>query len=83
MEKWKEVPDHAVRHIWKCTAEDCDHDNQEAIISPDFYQDSGTPVCECDNDMEYICTQVDDLSQGDDGDLAFVETVEECDHKWH
>lgn len=76
MHNWKEIPNHAVRHIWKCTAEDCDHGNQDACVPPDYYQSNGTPVCECDADMEYICTEVADLSDGDNGDLAFVETVE-------
>jgi len=51
----KVVSDSDVFHYWKC--DDCE--NIE-IVSPDWYQDNGTPVCEnCDGDMTYNYTEIE------------------------
>jgi hypothetical protein len=50
-----------------------------AYVSPNFFQRKGNPVCECDQDMTYLYTEVVDESEGEDGDLAFVETMDKDD----
>ena len=51
---WKQVQEANVRNIWKCP--ECD---DQAAISPDFYELSGTPMChECDCNLEYVRTEV-------------------------
>lgn len=53
---YKTVKDADVQCVWNCQDVKCD---EVAIVSPDWYQDNGTPVCpECDTDMEYIRTKV-------------------------
>lgn len=54
--KWVEIDDSKVRHIWQCTDKECDCDHKETGVSPTFYQDNGTPMCDGDEDMEYIKT---------------------------
>lgn len=72
MKNWKKISDDSLRHIWKCTDEDCECDKVDCVIYPDWYQDNGTPICECGIDMEYIRTEVADTSDNDDG-YAVVE----------
>ena len=53
-DNWEVVCDNNVRNYWKCP--EC---NDGAIVSPDEYQNIGTPVCsECDCDMDYVYTEV-------------------------
>lgn len=71
--KWKTVPNENVRHIWSCIdGIDCEclktHNNENAFqeglkdwecaFPPDWYETYGTPVCDCDSDMVFVCTQV-------------------------
>ena len=56
--KWVRIADDKVRHIWKCEEDDCDFNNPTANISPDFYGESGNPVCECDAEMTYQYTEI-------------------------
>ncbi len=52
--KWSRVADYRIRHIWRCP--DCE---EEATVGPEFYTESGTPVCgNCDTDMLYERTEV-------------------------
>ncbi len=52
--KWAKVADENVRHIWVCT--DCKA-KTKAIITPNWYENNGTPVCSCcDRDMTYSHT---------------------------
>lgn len=51
---WKLVKEENVLSYWEC--EDC-HD--KVGITPDWYEQNGTPVCvECDRDMLYGYTEV-------------------------
>jgi len=56
---WVEIKDDCVRHIWK---KDCDCKNENgpetAEISPDWYQQNGTPSCGCGRDMVYVRTEI-------------------------
>ena len=54
----KTVEDSRVHNVWMCTEKDCENE-EETVVNPDWYQDNGTPVCECDIDMEYIRTDID------------------------
>ena len=57
--QWKEVDDMYIRHTWECSNEDCE-DKGFAQVSPDWYQNNGTPVCSgCDTDMDYKLTEVE------------------------
>jgi hypothetical protein len=50
------INDNKVFNIWTCL--DCSDD---AEVTPDWYQDNGTPVCSfCDRDMEYVRTEIDE-----------------------
>lgn len=52
--KWKKISDEKVRTIWECP--DC---KDKAYVEPDWFQDNGTPMCgECDNDMDYLFTEI-------------------------
>jgi len=54
MKKWIAIKDTQVRTIWVCR--DCKITYE---ISPDWFQNNGTPVCEkCDRDMIYLRTEV-------------------------
>ncbi len=56
---WKKVEDENVRHLWRCNdpcEEGCD---EEVEVTPDWYENNGTPVCSnCDCDMNYLRTEV-------------------------
>ena len=53
VKKWLKVADEKIRHIWWCPG--C---KAKAIVTPEWYQDNGTPVCvDCDCDMEYLKTE--------------------------
>jgi hypothetical protein len=48
------IDDGLVEHVWIC--EEC---NILEFVHPDFYTESGNPVCtECDEEMEYSHTLV-------------------------
>lgn len=50
---WHEIPNNAVRHIWRC-----DECGAVSTNTPDWYELNGTPVCvECDIDMDYQRTE--------------------------
>lgn len=54
MHKWMQIDDDCVRMFWIC--DECD---EEATVSPDYYEENGTPVCaDCDVDMKYARTEV-------------------------
>ena len=66
---WNTISDNNVRSIWKCTDEECDCPKETIQLSPTFYQDNGTPICDNGNDMAYIRTEVSI------NDLTIVESV--------
>lgn len=54
MGTWQVIDDTKIRHVWRCV--ECD---SEASVSPWWYQDTGTPVCEyCGEDMKYLTTEM-------------------------
>jgi len=59
MAKWKTVEDKDVRHIWKCPDPFQEGCQDTAEIGPEFYQESGEPLCRyCDKEMVYVKTEV-------------------------
>ena len=59
---WTIITDDRVRHVWFCP--DCGFTDS---VGPDYYADSGTPMCmatdddsgyECDADMDYSHTEI-------------------------
>jgi len=44
--------------FWQCLSADCDSDENFAEVPADWYQDNGTPTCECGCDMSYLSTEV-------------------------
>ena len=56
--KWLEVNDDHIHHVWACNDEDCKDFGKEVRVQPDWYQDNGTPVCACDQDMNYLRTEI-------------------------
>jgi hypothetical protein len=57
--KWKHVRDSDIKHLWGCNDSRDEGCEAEAEVSPDWYEQNGTPVCpECDRDMGYIKTVV-------------------------
>ena len=53
--KWEKIDDDKVYHVWKCSNGKC----EDEYVNPTFYQDNGTPVCECDDDMIYDRTEIE------------------------
>ncbi len=49
-----------VKHFWKSQNDDnCAVDNDEVCVSPDWYQDNGTPICPvCGQDYVYDRTEI-------------------------
>lgn len=57
--KWTKIEDSKVQMFWKCP--EC---QEEVIIPPSFYEESGTPICpnpksNCEGtDMAYVRTEI-------------------------
>jgi formylmethanofuran dehydrogenase subunit E len=52
---WVIIDEKKLRHKWECP--NCD---EYAYVQPWWYSENGTPMCtECDDDMEYIRTEID------------------------
>lgn len=65
---WETVPDDKVRHEWQCP--EC---GACALVSPDWYDGTGTPVCTaCDEDMGYLRTQMEvpDVGSANAGEIS-------------
>jgi hypothetical protein len=57
-DQWITVDDNKVRNIWKADC-DCNNDDNECVIHPDWYQNNGTPTCgECGQDYIYESTEI-------------------------
>ena len=48
------VSDEHVQHIWECKP--CE---LAVTVPPTFYENNGTPLCDCGDDMTYVRTEVD------------------------
>jgi hypothetical protein len=49
------IKDDCIFHVWKCN--ECD---TKVEVTPDFYEENGTPVClDCSDDMTYCRTEIE------------------------
>jgi hypothetical protein len=57
--RWCKVKDIHIRHLWACKDEECKETNcNTAEVSPDWYEQNGTPICRCGQDMAYVKTEI-------------------------
>jgi len=70
MTEYVEIDDKYIWMVW-C----CDNCGETFHVRPDWYQDNGTPVCDCDNDMSYIKTEVQKIILLKSGTLTEVKDV--------
>ena len=52
-ENWNKIPDNRVRHIWFCV-----YEPNSIAVDPDWYEENGTPICGCGEDMVYSHTEI-------------------------
>jgi hypothetical protein len=53
------VKDIEVINIWiKSEDDDCEYNIEPVEINPDWYQENGTPICSCGQDLVYSHTEV-------------------------
>ena len=62
-ENWKKIKDSDVIHIWGNTCDEPTCEN-EIAIPPTFYEENGTPMCACGEDMTYLRTEIRNLKKG-------------------
>ena len=57
---WFVVKDADILNVWECHNEDCNAPpaQRRAEVEPTFYEENGTPLCECGTDMSYVHTLV-------------------------
>ena len=49
------IPDNAVQHVWRCK-----DTSEEVYVSPDWYEENGTPISpETGEECEYLYTVID------------------------
>ena len=60
----KTISDDKIQMIWKCQSisetevEHSGDEKGEVAISPTFYEENGTPMCMCGDDMKYLRTEI-------------------------
>jgi hypothetical protein len=63
MKEWVAIPDHWVHHVYREAAPP--HRGspvtpaEEVWVDPTFYQDSGNPISEDGDELEYLRTEID------------------------
>jgi hypothetical protein len=61
-EQWIKIDDSRIRHVWvKDQSDDCGDTCHEVFLSPSFYQENGTPICMCGEDMVYSHTEIKEI----------------------
>ena len=55
--RWTKIANDKVRHVWTCKDPHCPEVKKPFYVNPDWYQDNGTPTCECGEDMTYVRTE--------------------------
>lgn len=59
MKTWTKVSDTLIQHVWKKAENDtCGEGPETVCVSPDWYEDNGTPICWCGMDMKYSHTEI-------------------------
>ena len=46
IENWE-----SIKTAWSCYNTECDEEVKDAVVSVDFFQENGTPICNCGDDM--------------------------------
>ena len=54
---WKKIEDEKVLNVWQPDV-NCECATEYCAVHPDWYQDNGTPTCECGLDMVYSHTEI-------------------------
>ena len=52
-ENWKTIDDNKIRHVWVS-----EYGEESAVVSPDWYEENGTPIDESGEDMVYSHTEI-------------------------
>jgi len=55
---WKKTANSKVMNVWTCKNPHCLERGTAFHVTPDWYQDNGTPSCECGTDMTYMRTEI-------------------------
>lgn len=56
---WTGIPDNRVQHVWtQAEDDDCGEGEAFVMVSPDWYEQNGTPICNCGRDMVYHHTEI-------------------------
>lgn len=59
MNKWKKINDCKVLCFWKkADTDDCQESEDIISVTPDWYEQNGTPICSCGEDMVYSHTEI-------------------------
>ena len=60
----KTIDDSNISHTWKKAEDnDCGEGPEQVEVTPDWYQNNGTPTCFCGQDMEYSHTEINDTDE--------------------
>ena len=56
---WKKIEDAKVQYVWKKAKDDtCSAGPDTVVVTPDWYEENGTPICWCGMDMRYSHTEI-------------------------
>jgi hypothetical protein len=56
---WRKIPDSIVQHVWKKAADDdCGEGPKTVVVPPGWYEENGTPICFCGEDLVYSHTEI-------------------------
>lgn len=56
---WEKIPDTCVQSVWKkAEDDDCGQGPETVTLPPTWYEENGTPICQCGQDMVYSHTAV-------------------------
>lgn len=61
---WKKIENNFVRNIWrKAEDDDCGEGLDSVEVSPDWYEQNGTPICCCGQGMVFDRTEIGSISE--------------------
>lgn len=56
---WEKIQDDQIQHVWeKADDDDCEECPGTVVVPPGWYEDNGTPICDCGQDMAYSHTEI-------------------------
>jgi len=66
---WAVLPNDQIRHVWEKADDDsCESQLAPVTVGPDWYEQNGTPSCDCGQDMVYSHTEVRNKEVPDEAD---------------